>query len=66
MNINYGMEIVRATEMAALTAARIQGLGDSIEILNSARLAITKSLGSLQINGTIINDRCLHRADMAP
>jgi fructose-1,6-bisphosphatase II len=63
MNINYGMEIVRATEMAALTAARIQGLGDSTEILNSARLAIAKSLGSLQINGTIVNDRFLSRED---
>ncbi len=66
MNTNYGMEIVRATEMAALTAARIQGLGDSIEILNSARGAIVKSLGGLQINGTIINDRFLNRDDTDP
>ena len=28
MDTNYGMEIVRATEIAALTAARLQGLGD--------------------------------------
>lgn len=63
MNINYGMEIVRATEMAALTAARIQGLGDSTEVLNKARLAIAQSLGGLQINGTIINDRFINRED---
>lgn len=66
MNTNYGMEIVRATEMAALTAARVQGLGDHTEILNSARLAIVKSLSSLQINGTIINDRFVSREDTEP
>lgn len=63
MNINYGMEIVRATEMAALTAARIQGLGDSTEILNNARLAIAKSLAGLQIDGRIVNDRFRFRDD---
>lgn len=57
MNKNYGMEIVRATEIAALTAARIQGLGSHYEILNSARAAITKTLNRLQINGSLVNDR---------
>ena len=66
MDTNYGMEIVRATEMAALTAARIQGRGDSTEILNSARIAIAKSLGGLQITGKIINDRFINRNDTSP
>lgn len=57
MNINYGMEIVRATEIAALTAARIQGLGMPDDILNQAREAIIKTLNRLMINGTVINDR---------
>lgn len=57
MNKNYGMEIVRATEIAALTSARIQGLGNEDEILNSARAAIIKTLNRLQINGHLINDR---------
>ncbi len=57
MNKNYGMEIVRATEIAALTAARIQGLGNQSEILNNTRAAIIKTLNRLQINGYLINDR---------
>ena len=57
MNINYGMEIVRATEIAALTAARIQGLGNHDEILNETRRAINKTLNRLMISGFVINDR---------
>lgn len=57
MHTNYGMEIVRATEIAALTAARIQGLGDHIDILNQTRKAIAKTLNRLTVEGTIINDR---------
>ncbi len=57
MNINYGMEIVRATEIAALTAARIQGLGNHDDILNQAREAMIKTLDRLMIKGRIINDR---------
>lgn len=57
MNINYGMEIVRATEIAALTAARIQGLGNHDAILNETRRAINKTLNRLMINGFVINDR---------
>ncbi len=57
MNINYGMEIVRATEIAALTAARIQGLGNQDDILNQARKAMIKTLNRLMINGSVINDR---------
>ncbi len=64
MNTNYGMEIVRATEIAALTAARIQGLGDHIDILNQTRKAITKTLNRLAVEGTIVNDRFLNRPEM--
>jgi len=63
MNKNYGMEIVRATEIAALTAARIQGLGNEDEILNSARAAITKTLNRLQIKGHLVNDRFIKRKE---
>lgn len=63
MNKNYGMEIVRATEIAALTAARIQGLGNEDEILNSARSAITKTLNRLQIEGHLVNDRFTKRKE---
>ncbi len=61
MDVNYGMEIVRATEIAALSAARIQGLGDTDHILNYTREAFYKTLNRLQIDGIIKNDRFLNR-----
>ncbi len=64
MDTNYGMEIVRATEIAALTAARLQGLGTDWEILNSTRAALTKTLNRLNIEGRIINDRFRNRAEV--
>ena len=64
MNINYGMEIVRATEMAALTAARFQGLGEQNDILNQAREAIIKTLNRIMINGRVVNDRFSGREDV--
>jgi fructose-1,6-bisphosphatase II len=64
MNINYGMEIVRATEIAALTAARIQGLGNHYDILNQARQAIIKTLNRLMINGIVVNDRFAGRDEI--
>ncbi len=64
MNINYGMEIVRATEIAALTAARIQGLGNHADILNQTREAIIKTLDRLMIKGTVINDRFKNRKEI--
>lgn len=60
---NYGMEIVRATEIAALTAARIQGLGNRDEILNDTRSAILKTLNRLNVNGHLVNDRFTNRKD---
>lgn len=64
MDTNYGMEIVRATEIAALTAARLQGLGDHIDILNQTRRAINKTLNRLAIEGVLINDRFLNRPEI--
>jgi fructose-1,6-bisphosphatase II len=64
MDTNYGMEIVRATEISALTAARLQGLGDYKEILNHARSAISKTLNRLQIDGVLVNDRFQNRPDL--
>jgi fructose-1,6-bisphosphatase II len=64
MNINYGMEIVRATEIAALTAARIQGLGNHDDILNETRKAIRKTLNRLIINATVVNDRFSDREEI--
>ncbi len=60
-DVNYGLEIVRATEIAALTAARFQGLGNADEILNSTRQAIAKTLNRLQVNGLVKNDRFIRR-----
>jgi fructose-1,6-bisphosphatase II len=57
------MEIVRATEIAALTAARLQGHGNQDEILNSSRSAIAKTLNRLSIDGAVINDRFKKRPE---
>lgn len=64
MDTNYGMEIVRATEIAALTAARLQGLGDHIDILNHTRQAINTTLNRLNIQGSLVNDRFTTREDV--
>lgn len=64
MDTNYGMEIVRATEIAALTAARLQGLGEHSGILNHTRKAITKTLNRLAIEGVLINDRFRNRPEV--
>lgn len=61
MDVNYGMEIVRATEIAALSAARVQGLGDTDHILNYTRQAFYQTLNRLHIDGTIKNDRFINR-----
>jgi fructose-1,6-bisphosphatase II len=61
MDINFGMEMVRATEIAALSAARLQGLGEVSNILNSTREALYKTLNRLQIDGIIKNDRFMGR-----
>ena len=63
MDKNYGMEIVRATEIAALTAARLQGLGQHTDILNDSRRALGKTLDRLAVEGRLVNDRFKNRAD---
>ncbi len=65
MEVNYGMEIVRATEIAALTAARVQGLGNHDQMLNQTRAAITKTLDRIFINGTLVNDRFAGREEIS-
>ncbi len=57
------MEIVRATEIAALTAARIQGLGNYLEVLNETRQALIKVLGRLPVRGRVVNDRFVGRKE---
>ena len=64
MDTNYGMEIVRATEIAALTAARLQGLGTDIDLLNTTREALAKTLQRLNIEGKVINDRFKDRENI--
>ncbi len=64
MDVNYGLEIVRATEIAALTAARVQGLGNHDQILNQTRAAIIKRLGRFFVNGYLINDRFAGREEI--
>ena len=63
METNYGMEIVRATEIAALTAARLQGLGRHMDILNDSRKALGKTLSRLAVEGRLVNDRFKDRPD---
>ena len=57
MNKNYGMEIVRATEQAALTAAKYQGLGDSRLLLKMSRESALKYLDGLEMEAFMKNDR---------
>ena len=66
MNKNYGMEIVRTTELAALTAARIQGFGSRDEILNTAREAMSKALNRLNVSCFIKNDRFHYKDEIFP
>ncbi len=49
--------MVRATEIAALTAARLQGLGDYRDILGQSRTAIARIFNRIDIDGAIVNDR---------
>lgn len=57
MDRNYGMEIVRATEQAALTASKYQGMGEAVAILQQTRKTIWNCLNVLDISGWIKNDR---------
>ena len=66
MDKNYGMEIVRATEIAALNSAQLQGLGNIDDILNSTRESIFKTLNCINITGTVKNDRFVKRKNTTP
>jgi fructose-1,6-bisphosphatase II len=51
---NTGLDIVRATEAAAMSAARWMGLGQRDEPNRTATTAMAAALNSLEINGRIV------------
>jgi fructose-1,6-bisphosphatase II len=51
---NTGLDIVRATEAAAMSAARWMGLGQRDEPNRSATVVMAEALNSLEINGWIV------------
>ncbi|KAK3604243.1 hypothetical protein CHS0354_002051 [Potamilus streckersoni] len=66
-NLNYGFEIARACEAAAITAARRQGFGNSLNLLKEAREALVRNINSrnaYKIN--IINDRFQGHSFISP
>jgi fructose-1,6-bisphosphatase II len=54
INHNLGLDLVRATEAAALAAGRWMGLGNRAEADQAATSAMARILGSLEINGSIV------------
>ena len=51
---NLGLEMVRATEAAALSCARYMGLGDAMGADQAAVDAMRRAFDSLHIRGTIV------------
>ncbi|NJN15216.1 MAG: class II fructose-bisphosphatase [Oscillochloris sp.] len=51
---NLGMDLVRTTEAAAMSAARYLGLGQRFEADQAATAAMIHALNSLDINGRIV------------
>ena len=51
---NLGLDLVRATEAAALAAGRWLGLGDLAGAEQDASTAMARVLGQLQMNGTVV------------
>jgi fructose-1,6-bisphosphatase II len=51
---NLGMDLVRATEAAALAAGRWMGLGNRSEADRAASQAMARALNTLDIDGTIV------------
>jgi len=51
---NTGLDLVRATEAAALSAARFMGLGLRDEANRAAAAAMARALNGLEINGRIV------------
>ena len=57
MDKNFGMELVRATELAALTAALHQGQGKPVELLNASRESLIRGLNRINVKGRLVIDR---------
>ena len=66
MDQNFGMELVRATELAALTAGLHQGQGQPVQLVNAARAALTRGLNRINVNATLLNDRFMGVPDVFP
>jgi len=66
MDQNYGLELVRATELAALNASLHQGQGEPIELINSTRAALVRGLERITLKGEMINDRFAHVPGVDP
>lgn len=62
---NLGMELMRATEAAALSAGQWMGLGKAIEADHHAMNAMVEVLNGLAVNGRIISTE-QKRADREP
>ena len=54
LNRNIGLDLMRATEAAALAAARWMGLGLRQEAETSARTALARALDNLEVDGVIV------------
>ena len=54
LNRNIGLDLMRATEAAALAAARWMGLGLRQEAETSARTAMAQALANLEVDGVIV------------
>ena len=57
MDKNYGMDLLRATEITALTAYRHLGSGNAPSALNETREAMVKTLMRLPLQTTVVGDR---------
>ena len=58
--------ILRATEIAALNAAKHQGLGEPVKILNDARKALLEYLESCKVTARIVNIRPFPGVELLP
>ena len=54
MDRNLALELVRVTEAAALASSRWVGKGDKVAADDAATEAMRRTLGSMEINGTVV------------
>src|SRR5206468_5386427 len=54
MDCNFGLDAVRVTELAALSASRLMGRGDEKAADQAAVDAMRQALNSLSIDGTVV------------